>query len=91
MMRRASALVILIFFLVFFWAGISLSQEAEKQAETIEERIIPSPKDVKEKTAIYVFVGWMWLSIIVLFFVLRAKIKEVDRLYHIRFYSDEKE
>lgn len=65
-------------------------QEAAPQTEAEEEKIIPSPKNIREATAIYVFVGWMWLSIFVLIYILRLKIKEVDRLYKIKFFSNKK-
>lgn len=55
------------------------------------ETIVPSPKDIKQATAIYVFVGWMWLSIGALIFFLRQKIKEVDRLHSLKFFSDSKD
>jgi hypothetical protein len=70
--------------------GPRSAQEAQKaafQTEAEEEKIIPSPKNIKEGTAIYVFVGWMWLSIFVLVYILRLKIKEVDRLDKIKFFS----
>lgn len=63
----------------------------EVQVVKEPEKIIPSPKNIKESTAIYIFVGWVWLSIIVLIFILRAKIKEVDRLHRIKFFNEKKE
>ncbi len=65
-------------------------KEAVPQTEAEEEKIIPSPKNIKEGTAIYVFVGWMWLSIFVLVYILKLKIKEVDRLYKIKYFSTKK-
>jgi hypothetical protein len=65
-------------------------KEAAPQTETEEEKLIPSPKNIKEGTAIYVFLGWMWLSIFVLIYILRLKIKEIDRLYKIKFFSTKK-
>jgi hypothetical protein len=65
-------------------------QAAAPQTQAEEEKIIPSPKNIKEGTAIYVFVVWMWLSIFVLVYILRLKIKEVDRLYKIKFFSTKK-
>lgn len=78
--------------------GLGLAQQVPpeepiQQTQVAEEqgKIIPSPKNIKESTAIYVFIGWVWLSIVVLIFILRAKIKEVDRLYHIKFFSEKKD
>ncbi len=70
--------------------SVQEQQETAPQTEAEEEKIVPSPKNIKEGTAIYVFVGWMWLSIFVLIYILRLKIKEVDRLYRIKFFSIKK-
>ena len=70
-------------------------QMAEKSDEISEEEIpeviVPAPKDIKEATAIYVFLGWMWLSILVLIYLLRLKVKETDRIHQLKFFSKEKE
>jgi len=65
-------------------------KEAAPQTETEEEKIIPSPKNIKEGIAIYAFIVWMWLAIFVLIYILRMKIKEVDRLYRFKFFSTKK-
>jgi len=65
-------------------------KEAAPQTETEEEKIIPSPKNIKQGTAIYVFIGWIWLAIFVLIYILRLKIKEVDRLYRLKFFPTKK-
>ncbi len=77
--------------------GLGLAQQVPPEEPVQEEvvveeqgKIIPGPKDIKEKTAIYVFLGWMWVSIIVLVYILKLKINEVDRLLHIK-YFDEKD
>jgi len=64
------------------------SQEILAKAEP--EKIIPGPQNIKERTAIFVFLGWMWVSIAVLIYVLQLKIKETDRLYFSRYFSPEK-
>ncbi len=63
------------------------------QAEEEKEpgKIIPSPKNIKESTAIYVFLAWMWVAIFVLVYILVLKIKEVDRLHKIKFFSSKEE
>jgi hypothetical protein len=78
-------------------ALVSNSQEAtspldkqEVQAKAEPEKIVPGPQNIKERTAIYVFIGWMWVSIAVLVYILRLKIKEIDRLYFSRYFSPEK-
>ena len=55
------------------------------------EKIVPSPKNIKESVGVYVFLGWTWLMIVVLVFILKQKIKEADRLYQMKFFPDKKE
>jgi hypothetical protein len=66
------------------------AKSQEVQAKVEPEKIVPGPQNIKERTAIYVFLGWMWVSIAVLVYVLRLKIKETDRLYFSRYFSPEK-
>ncbi|MGD9346068.1 MAG: hypothetical protein PVH84_09420 [Candidatus Aminicenantes bacterium] len=67
-------------------------QSPEPQTETVEtqEVIEPGPKDIKEAVGIYAFLGWIWLSIFVLIYILRQKIKEVDRIYRLKYFSSRK-
>ncbi|MDH7513596.1 MAG: hypothetical protein QHH14_11680 [Clostridiales bacterium] len=65
-------------------------EEPKVQAEAQPEKIVAGPQNIKEKTATYVFLGWMWISIGVLVYVLRLKIKEVDRLHAIKFFSPDR-
>lgn len=67
-------------------------KEKAKVVKELEEQdeIVPGPKDIKESTGIYVFVSWLWLSIVILIFFLRLKIKEVDRLLGLRYLSGTK-
>ncbi|MEW5900116.1 MAG: hypothetical protein AB1715_01495 [Acidobacteriota bacterium] len=64
------------------------SQEAQAQAQP--EKIIGAPRNIKERTGIYVFLGWMWAAIGALIYFLRLKITEVDRLYASRFFAPDK-
>ena len=87
-------LLLLVFFLVFF-SGYDLAQqdtpeEQSQAAQAEKEKIVPSPKNIKESTGITVFVGWIWLAVFVLVFFLRLKIKEVDRLYKLGYFSQKK-
>ena len=61
------------------------------QEEQKPEKIEAGPQDIKQKTGIYVFVAWMWVSVFVLIYFLRLKIKEADRLYRLRFFSSKKD
>jgi Na+/H+ antiporter NhaC len=92
-------LIVLLFLLLMLWAGNSYcspeQNEAQQQMKTPQEKKEPEniaggPQGVKQKTDVGVFVAWMWISIISLVFFLRLKIKEIDRLYRIRFFSSEK-
>ena len=76
---------------VFSQQGVSGKESEVVAAEENHEKIIPGPKDIRERTGIYVFLGWLWLSIFVLIYFLRYKIKEVDRLYQMEFFKGKKE
>jgi hypothetical protein len=74
------------------WAQQSeQSPEPQTETEETQEVIEPAPKDIKEAIGISVFLGWMWLSIFVLIYILRQKIKEVDRIYRLKFFSSDKD
>ncbi len=87
-------LLLLVFFLAFFSVYDLAQQDTPEeqsqaaQAEKDQKKVVPTPKDIKESTGIYVFVGWMWLAVFVLVFFLRLKIKEVDRLYRLGYFSN---
>jgi hypothetical protein len=85
------------FFFLLFFTQSQFGQEAKPaeqskalKPEKTPEKIIPSPANIKEATGIYVFLAWMWLSIIVLIYFLRLKIKEVDRLHMLGYFSEKK-
>jgi hypothetical protein len=54
------------------------------------EPVHPGPKDITERIAIYVFLGWLWLSILVLIYALRLKIRESDRLHDFAYFDTDK-
>jgi hypothetical protein len=89
--------LLVIFFLSFFILEFNFAQQVtqEEQEEIIQakenqEKIIPSPQNIKESTGIYVFAAWMWIAIFVLIYILRLKVREVDRLLKLRFLSAKK-
>lgn len=97
--NRPFALFVLMLLLLVFWTGspdlaarqVEGQTEAEAhQEETVPEKIVAAPQDIKQKTAILVFVAWMWVSVLVLVYFLRLKIKEADRLYRLRFFAAKK-
>jgi hypothetical protein len=95
--RFLGVFLLVVFFLSFFILEFNFAQQVrqEEQEEKIQvkddqEKIIPSPQNIKESTGIYVFVAWMWIAIFVLIYVLRLKIREVDRLLKLRFLPTKK-
>ena len=62
--------------------------EAGPQAGAAGGKIHPGPKNITEKVEICVFLAWVWGVIFLLIFVLRHKIREMDRLYEIRYFSN---
>jgi hypothetical protein len=102
-MTKTRHLILLSLFLFFFliaWVGAPdcLAQQEVAQAgmntsqeKDEPEKIIGAPQDIKQNTGILVFVAWMWISVFVLIYFLRLKIKEADRLYRLRFFSAKKD
>ncbi|MGD2245962.1 MAG: hypothetical protein PVI11_05375 [Candidatus Aminicenantes bacterium] len=89
------AILISLHSLFFVVAGFAQQViQAEKNEITqegeIQDKITPGPQNIKESAGIFVFVAWMWLAIFVLIYVLRLKVKEVDRLFEIRYLSGKK-
>jgi hypothetical protein len=91
-------LVLLLLLLVSFDTVLAIGQQQDEELQTVVNQskegsgnVTDSPQNIKEETGIFVFVGWMWLSIIVLIFFLRLKIREADRLFHLNFFSSGKE
>jgi len=64
--------------------------EPEAQGPEMEQ-VHSGPKDITERIALYVFLGWLWLSILVLIYVLSLKIKESDRLNNLAYFDTEKD
>jgi hypothetical protein len=62
---------------------------AEKAAvEAAPQEIHPTFLTPRERSAIPVFLGWTWLSIGVLLYFLRLKVREADRVYLTGLYED---
>jgi len=84
---------ILIILTMFFLIpqGVYAQQEIEPGPQNEQKSVIhPGPQDMVEKIGISVFLAWIWISIVVLIYFLRLKIKEADRLYELRFYETNK-
>ena len=86
--KTGAAMAILL--LIFTAAGGVSAQDADQAAPREDAEIgtiHPSPQNVRESVDTYVFLGWIWAVIFLLLFVLRHKIKEVDRLHEIMYFS----
>ena len=89
--------ILLVCFLGFLFAIPGFAQKTipadqdlnPEDPARIEEKVA-SPQNIKETTGIYVFLAWMWISIVILLYIVRQKVKEEDRLHHLKFFSDEK-
>lgn len=49
--------------------------------------LTPPPMTPKEKTGVYVFLAWTWMTIAVLLYVLALKVREADRVLRTGFYG----
>jgi hypothetical protein len=90
--KMVPALVILLFLssaAVSFTPSFQQDPESpttpQLQQEKPPEEIHPAPANIKQKVGLLVFLGWLWLSILVLIYFLRLKIQEADRLYELEF------
>ena len=64
---------------------------AKVKAPPTPETIHPAFADLKEKTAVLVFLAWLWLIVGILVWLLRMKIREADRVHALRFYPASKD
>ena len=68
-------------------AGAARVQDAPKKpaekaaVEAAPQEVRPAFLSPREKNATPVFLGWTWLSIAVLLYILRLKVREADRVY----------
>jgi hypothetical protein len=94
---RSAPLLILLWLILIMTPFFAFSQAppapsqsaARAKAESAAPEVISSgPQNIKEKTAIGVFLAWLWLAIVVSIYVLRWKIQEADRVHGAKFYAD---
>jgi cytochrome b6 len=87
--RKGKIITVLAFLLVVYAVAMSIwSLQTPSKPEA--DKIVPAPQNIKESTAIYVFLGGIWLSVAVLTYLLRLKIKETDRLLHVGYFSSDR-
>ncbi|MFC2158218.1 hypothetical protein ACFLT9_10315 [Acidobacteriota bacterium] len=65
-----------------------LDNNSQEIQELEDSKQIPGPKSQQESIGLYVFLGWIWVAIIVLIYFLRLKIIEADRLLDLNYYKD---
>jgi cytochrome b6 len=87
--RKGKIITACAFLLVVYAVAMSVwSLQTPSKPEA--DKIVAAPQNIKESTAIYVFLGGIWLSIAVLTYLLRLKIKETDRLLEMGYFSSDK-
>jgi cytochrome b6 len=87
--RKGKIITACAFLLVVYAVAMSIwSLQTPSKPEA--DKIVAAPQNIKESTAIYVFLGGIWLSIAVLTYLLRLKIKETDRLLEMGYFSSDK-
>jgi len=57
-------------------------------AEAATHELAAGPRSAGERTGISIFLAWTWTTIVFLVFVLRAKVREVDKLNAIGYFRD---
>jgi hypothetical protein len=96
MNARRALILITILFLILAPLAAAAAQETKpavakppvkKGPVQRTEPIVPAFQSAKEKTAVIVFYGWLWISIGVLLYFLRWWVQEADRVFKARFYE----
>jgi cytochrome b6 len=87
--RKGKIITACAFLLVIFAVVMSVwSLQTPSKPEA--DKIVAAPQNIKESTAIFIFLGWIWLSVAVLTYLLRLKIKETDRLLEVGYSSSDR-
>jgi len=68
-------------------AKVALKAKTPAPPETIH----PAFADLREKTAVIVFLAWLWIIVGILVWLLRMKIREADRVHALKFYPEPKD
>ena len=94
MKNKKSLLFRALFILLIFSVAVLILNSAPQisQEKTSQnQKLKPTPKNIKESTAFYVYIFWMWVVIFILIYVLILKIKEADRIHKMGFEKNKKE
>jgi len=77
-------------FLFIVYAVVMSVWSLQTPSQPEPDKIVAGPQNIKESTGVWVFLAGIWLSIAVLIYLLRLKIKETDRLFNIGYFSSDK-
>jgi|Deesub1362B_J571_1020462.scaffolds.fasta_scaffold00732_11 ABC-type Fe3+ transport system permease subunit len=86
-MKSKFILVKIILIILIISLPVFTLDSISQSKNTKNYEIKPSPKNIRESTALYVYLLWIWLVIFVLIYIFILKIKEVDRMYKMKFES----
>ena len=65
------------------WGQDAPKAPVEQAAVTAPaQEAAPAPRPPRERMAVYTLLAWVWLSIAALFWLLRLRVREADRVFH---------
>ena len=89
--RRSLVYAVLIMALISILAlGVGEARSQDKPQASVKPAVEKAPAQAVvapmtttlERTSIYVLLAWIWLSIAVLLWLLRLRVREADRVFH---------
>ena len=89
--RRSLVYAVLIMALISILAlGVGEARSQDKPQAPVKpavekapaQAVVPPMTTTLERTSIYVLLAWIWLSIAVLLWLLRLRVREADRVFH---------
>lgn len=87
---RKGKIITALAFLLIIYAVVMSVWSLQTPSKPDPDKIVPGPQNIKESTGIYIFLTGIWLSVGVLIYLLRLKIKETDRLLEAGYFSSDK-
>jgi cytochrome b6 len=87
--RKGKAITLLAFLLIVYAVAMS-AWSLQTPSKPEADKIVGAPQNIRESTGIFVFLGAIWLSIVVLIYLLSLKIRETDRLLGTGYFSSDK-
>lgn len=90
--RRALVYAVLIMALISILAfGVGEARSQDKPPASVKPAVEKTPAQAVlaapmttalERTSVYVLLAWLWLTIAVLLWLLRLRVREADRVFH---------